>query len=164
MNVALYRLKIFLRKPQNLILLIILVILSYLVVVPLLTIVIDTLRVHNSETLRIADSKAGDFTLYHWIRALFSSESVNHFYTPLMNSLICSLGTCIVAILFGGVFAWLVIRSDIRCKKILSGLFMLPYIMPSWTLALAWQNIFKNELIGGSKGIFTALTGISTVN
>ena len=73
MNAALYRLKNYLRKPHNLILLIILVILSYLVVVPLLTIVIDTLRVHNSETLRIAGSKAGDFTLYHWIRALFSS-------------------------------------------------------------------------------------------
>lgn len=164
MKATLYRLRNYLRKPQNIILLILLLLLSYLVVIPLFTIVNDTLRVHNSETLRIAGSKAGDFTWYHWIKALFSSDSGTNFYTPLLHSLICSLGTCAVAILFGGLFAWLVIRTDLRCKKILSGLFMLPYIMPSWTLALAWQDIFKNELIGGSKGIFTALTGINTAN
>ena len=34
--------------------------------------------------------------------------------------------------------------------------------MPSWTLALAWITIFKNQRIGGQQGIFQAVTGIAT--
>jgi iron(III) transport system permease protein len=36
--------------------------------------------------------------------------------------------------------------------------------MPSWTLALAWYNVFKNSVVGGVPGTFTALTGIQTPN
>jgi iron(III) transport system permease protein len=34
--------------------------------------------------------------------------------------------------------------------------------MPSWTLAMAWLNFFKNDLVGGVPGFFTSLTGIMT--
>ena len=80
------------------------------------------------------------------------------------SSLVCSISACIVAILIGGGFAWLVTRSDLRWKKVLTKLFIFPYIMPSWTLALAWKNFFKNAAVGGATGIFTALTGIATPN
>lgn len=66
--------------------------------------------------------------------------------------------------MIGGGFAWLVTRSDLRWKKVLTKLFIFPYIMPSWTLALAWKNFFKNAAVGGATGIFTALTGIATPN
>ena len=36
--------------------------------------------------------------------------------------------------------------------------------MPSWTLALAWLNFFRNSLVGGVPGLFTVLTGIPTPN
>jgi iron(III) transport system permease protein len=36
--------------------------------------------------------------------------------------------------------------------------------MPSWTLAMAWLNFFRNRLIGGAPGLFTAITGIPTAN
>ncbi|MBQ2655415.1 MAG: iron ABC transporter permease, partial [Erysipelotrichaceae bacterium] len=55
---------------------------------------------------------------------------------------------------------WLVSRSDMRWKKLLTKLFIFPYIMPSWTLGLAWKNFFKNIEITGSNGIFYSLTGI----
>jgi iron(III) transport system permease protein len=42
--------------------------------------------------------------------------------------------------------------------------FIFPYIMPSWTLAMAWRNFFRNRLIGGAQGLFTALTGIETAD
>lgn len=164
MKTKLYRLRSFLSKPHNIILLILALVLSYLVLVPLGTILIDTVTVHNSETMRISGSKAGDFTWYHWLKALFAKDSVTNFYKPLWNSLVCALGSCVIAILFGGAFAWLAIRSDMRWKKLLTSLFMLPYIMPSWTLALAWNNFFKNSLVGGAQGIFTAATGIETAN
>jgi iron(III) transport system permease protein len=51
-----------------------------------------------------------------------------------------------------------------RYKGAISTLFIFPYIMPSWTLAMAWLNFFKNSRVGGSPGFFTALTGIETAN
>ena len=158
------KVKSFLRKPHNIILLFFLVTLSYLVVVPLISIVGDTFVVHNSELMRIKGSKVGDFTLYHWQKVLFDSGSANIFYKPLLNSLVCSIGPCFVAILVGGGFAWLVTRTDLRWKKQMATLFMFPYIMPSWTLALAWMNFFKNSTVGGATGIFTAITGLQTPN
>ncbi len=49
-------------------------------------------------------------------------------------------------------------------EAFISTVFIFPYIMPSWTLAMAWLNFFRNGLIGGSPGLFTAVTGIVTPN
>lgn len=138
-----------------------LVFLGYLTLFPLLTMIKDTFTVHVSESMRLKQS-AGSFTLNHWIKVLFDPSSLSVFYKPLINSLVTSLGACLVALLFGGVFSWLITRTNIRWKKALSSLFIFPYIMPSWTLALAWYNIFKNSVVGGTPGMFMALTGIET--
>jgi len=154
----------FLKKPQNLILLFFVVTLGYLVLFPLVCIVRDTFIVHASEVMRVKGSKIGDFTTYHWIKVFADKNSATIFYTPLFNTMKIALGACIVSISFGGSFAWLVTRTDMRWKGLLTKLFMFPYIMPSWTLALAWMNFFKNSTVGGAQGIFTALTGIVTPN
>ncbi|PXV89220.1 iron(III) transport system permease protein [Lachnotalea glycerini] len=164
MKKALNRLTNYYSKPYNVVLLAMILCLTYLVVFPLLSIFQDTVIVHNAEVMRITGSKAGDLTAYHWLKILLGKESMNNFYTPLMHSLITSLGSCFVAILVGGLYAWLVVRTDLRYKKTVAQLFMLPYIMPSWTLALAWSNFFKNSLVGGTTGIFTSITGIATAN
>ncbi len=75
-----------------------------------------------------------------------------------------SIVTVVIALGTGGLFAWFVTRTDIRYKKLISSLFILPYIMPSWTLAMAWLNFFKNQQVGGAPGMFTAITGIETAN
>ena len=49
----------YLRKPQNIILLILLIVLGYLTIVPLITIIADTFTVHSSEVRAIKGSKAG---------------------------------------------------------------------------------------------------------
>ncbi len=156
--------KAFLKKPQNVILLSLAFILVYLTVVPMITIILDTFTVHQSELMRVKGSKVGDLTLYHWGKVLFSSSSKKIFYEPFLNTLIVSLGTCFVAIGLGGLVAWLVTRTNIRFKGIISTLFIFPYIMPSWTLAMAWLNFFKNSRVGGAPGIFTALFGIETAD
>ncbi len=161
MKKQLYRFKKFIKKPHNVVLLVMLVFLGYLTLFPLLTMIKDTFTVHVSESMRLKQS-AGSFTLNHWIKVLFDPSSLSVFYKPLINSLVTSLGACLVALLFGGVFSWLITRTNIRWKKALSSLFIFPYIMPSWTLALAWYNIFKNSVVGGTPGMFMALTGIET--
>ena len=163
MKKKLNHLKTFFSKPYNVLLLIFLVVLAYLVVVPLFSIVKDTFVVHSAEKSRVHQA-VGSFTLYHWNRLFASQYSNSLLYEPLMHSLICAVFSCIVSVLIGGGFAWLVTRTDMRWKKIMTKLFIFPYIMPSWTLALAWKNFFKNTAVGGAMGIFTAVTGIETAS
>ena len=152
------------KKPHNVILTILSVVLIYLTVIPLFSIVGDTFKVHQAELMRIHGAKVGDFTLYHWQKVLFSSISQKMFHQPFWNTVVVALGTCLVAILIGGLFAWLITRTDMKYKNLVSTLFIFPYIMPSWTLAMAWLNFFKNSLVGGSPGLFTVVTGIPTAN
>lgn len=159
------RFKSFIKKPHNIILVTLIIVLGYLTFVPLLSIVGDTVTVHQSELMRIKGAEVGDFTTYHWSKVLFDGMgSSKIFYEPLRNTMIISFGTCAISIVLGGLFAWLVTRTNIRFKSLISTVFVFPYIMPSWTLAMAWINFFKNDLVGGVPGIFTALTGIVTPN
>jgi len=159
------RAKSFFRKPHNLILVTLAIALSFLTLFPLISLAKDTFIVHPSELMSVRGSHVGDVTLFHWKKVFASGEtSMKMFYMPLWNSAKTSLGSCAIAILLGGSVAWLVTRSDIRWKPFISVVFIFPYVMPSWTLAMAWINFFRNRLIGGAPGLFTALTGIETAN
>ena len=137
----------FFRKPYNVILVVLFVALVLLTLLPLLSIVLDTVTVHSSEVRRIHGTHAGDFTDYHWRKILMDgSNSVNIFYKPLWNTILISLATCAISIGLGGSMAWLITRSDIKYKSFLSALFVVPYIMPSWTLALAVAGFFPESL------------------
>ena len=153
------KIKTFFSKPYNVLLVLFLVVLSFLVVIPLISIIRDTFIVHSSEKSRVHQA-VGTFTTYHWNRLFNSEFSKSLLWDPLRNSLVTSIWSCVVSIFVGGSFAWLVSRSDMRWKKLLTKLFIFPYIMPSWTLALAWKNFFKNIDVTGSNGIFYSLTGI----
>lgn len=163
MKATLRRIATFLRKPQNIILILLVISLAYLVVWPLVNIFQDTFLVHPSEVSRVKQ-EAGTFTTYHWTKVFASSDSYKTFVQPLINSVVCATLSCTIAILVGGLFAYLVIRTDMRGKKFCSSLFMLLYIMPAWTLAIAWTNFFKNQMVGGAMGLFEAVTGLSTPN
>ena len=153
------RIKTFFSKPYNVLLVLFLVVLTFLLVIPLVSIVRDTFIVHSAEKSRVHQA-VGTFTTYHWKRLFASEFSKSLLWDPIRNSIVTSTWACVVSILIGGSFAWLVSRSDMRWKKLLTKLFIFPYIMPSWTLGLAWKNFFKNIEITGSNGIFYSLTGI----
>ena len=71
----LHRVRMFCRKPHNLILAFLFVALIVLTFLPLLSIVLDTFTVHTSEVMRIRGSHAGDWTLYHWRKVLLDGEN-----------------------------------------------------------------------------------------
>lgn len=159
------RFKAFIKQPHNIILMIMSVVLAFLTLLPLVSLIRDTLIAHPSELMSIKGAKAGDFTLFHWFKVFFDGKnSMNLFYKPFWNTVKVSLGSCAIAITLGGTVAWLVARSNIRFKAVISTIFVFPYIMPSWTLAMAWLNFFRNSYIGGAPGLFTAITGIETAN
>tara|TARA_B100001093_G_scaffold128936_1_gene121474 strand:- start:7835 stop:9526 length:1692 start_codon:yes stop_codon:yes gene_type:complete len=119
----------------------------------------ETFIVHPLERFQIPGSKVNDFTLAHWYRFFISESAYTFFYRPLVNTLIISFGLSFLALLIGGAMAWLVVRTDMPLKETISNWAVVPYILPSWTLALAWISLFKNDRIGGEKGIVSALTG-----
>ncbi len=158
-----YQVKGFFKKPHNIILFVVFILLCYLTLVPMVTMIHDTVTVHTAEAKRLK-LPVGAFTFEHWRKVLADSSSINVFYKPFLNSLVTSLGACAIALGFGGAFAWFVTRTNMRWKRLLSSLCIFPYIMPSWTLALAWYNLFKNSLVGGSPGLISSITGIQTPN
>jgi iron(III) transport system permease protein len=122
----------------------------------------ETFIVHPLERFQIPGSRVGDTTFAHWQRTFLSENAYAFFYKPLLNTLQISLGLSLLALAIGGTLAWLVVRTDLPWKGVISNAAIIPYVMPSWTLALAWITLFKNERIGGGQGIFTALTGVAT--
>jgi iron(III) transport system permease protein len=49
-----------------------------------------------------------------------------------------------------------------KFKKYLSSIFIFPYIMPQWTLAVVWQHLFNsNKITGTSNGLLASLFGIN---
>ena len=149
--------------PANSILVIFGILLLFLTIAPLIYVIIDTFTVHMMEVPLIPNSKIGDFTIYHYKTLFASSKSWHLFYKPLLNSLRTSALACVFAILFGGVVAYLITRTNLKFKKLISTVFIFPYIMPQWTLALFWKNLFMStSCTGGYAGELQALTGIVT--
>ncbi len=162
-------------KPANIILLIFLVVLFFLTLCPLVSMLSETVTVHAGREARAVRSlglKKDDFTTYSFEKLLFTwndggdsiqlSNSYIQFLDPLLNTLAVSLTASFIAILFGGTVAFLITRTNIHYKKFVSSVFVFPYIMPSWTLALFWQTFFKNVNVGTgtSNGILAAVFGI----
>ncbi|HET8984286.1 MAG TPA: ABC transporter permease subunit, partial [Trueperaceae bacterium] len=161
MTDALRRLR-FRLTPQRVFAVLLLLVLTFFVIVPLGVMIQETFIVHPLERFQIPGSVPGDYTTAHYQRTFVGSNSYAFFYRPLINTLIVSVGLSVLALIIGGGLAWLVIRTDLPFKGLISNAAIVPYVMPSWTLALAWLAIFKNQRIGGTPGIFQALTGVAT--
>ena len=135
------------RNPFNMIVLVSLIVLFCLIVIPLLTMVKSTFTLAQSE-LRRVDGKVGDFTLYYWKYMLASKLSKAVLWEPLLHSVFCGAMTTLISVPLGSVLAWLMIRTDLPGKKVLGLLVTVPYMIPSWTKALAWLAVFRNKTSG----------------
>ena len=148
--------------PANSILVIFGVLLLILTFVPLIYVVIDSFTVHFMEAPSLGLAE-GSFTFAHWQEVFAGKNSISYFWEPLGNSLLVSVLSCIFAILFGGAVAYLVTRTNMPFKKFVSSVFIFPYIMPQWTLALFWKNFFiSTNCAGGYVGELQALTGFAS--
>ena len=159
------RLKSYFSKPANVITVIFCVLLVLMVVLPLFTLLIGSFKVNgNQEAIYIGRTAAdGDWTLHHWIELLTSKEfdyAKIKFWVPLGQSTVMALIACLVAVCFGGLVAWLITRSNMPCKQFISSIFVFPYMMPSWAMAMFWENFFKNTEINAGMGILQSVTGI----
>jgi iron(III) transport system permease protein len=141
--------------------LIMLALMIYLVIVPLYRMVMTTVTFQEKDVLAVPDAVVGELTLYHWLRMLASQISKVMMYAPLQHSLTVATGATLLAMTIGSVLAWLVIRTDMAGRNLINNLATIPYIMPSWTIAMAWTVMFKNRISGGAPGVFEYLVGHS---
>jgi iron(III) transport system permease protein len=134
--------------------------LLYVVVGPIVAVLADAITVHLRDAVS-AHQQTGQFTFYYLYRIFASGVSRLLFWLPLRNTAVVALGTVAFATIVGGLLAWLLTRTNLRGRRWLSTALVVPYMVPSWTFALAWLALFKNSRSGGQVGILEA-HGIET--
>ncbi len=161
------RVRNYLSKPQNAILLALGIILTITTIWPAFSIVRDTVTIHQGTVDTRGAAEGQVYTTYNWTDLFAPATNTArklaqiNLWTPLLNSVLLSVFACIGSIFYGGLFAYLVTRTNLKFKKYLSSIFIFPYIMPQWTLAVIWRNLFNSNLITkGADGLFASVLGI----
>ena len=148
-----------LTSPHVFLALIMLALMVYMVIVPLYRMLMSTITYSENDLRYAKDAVVGNFTVFHWMRMLTSKIATIMTFQPLMHSLTISLGATFMAFTIGGSLAWLVVRTDLPARNIINVLAVIPYIMPSWTIAMAWKVMFNNGTTGGVPGMLMYWTG-----
>lgn len=156
------KVKTFFSKPHNVILVLMGIVLTVTTVAPIIAIVEDTFKIHPGTIDAHLTGQAAGYTVVNYVDLFTSRLARTNLWTPLLNTVLLAVGTCVVSILFGGVFAFLITRTNLAWRKYLSSIFIFPYIMPQWTLAVVWQNMFNsNAVTGTSNGLLAATLGVN---
>lgn len=156
------KLKTYFSQPYNVILLLFGIVVTVTTIAPIVAIVKDTFSIHPGTIDQHLTGMTSGYTVVNYIDLFTSRMAKTNLWTPLWNTVLLAVGTCVVAIIFGGVVAFLVTRTNMAWRKYISSIFIFPYIMPQWTLAVVWQNLFNsNAVTGTSNGLLASLFGIN---
>ena len=148
-------------NPVNIALTILLIVLAYLVLWPFFQLVFETLTWSEGDRRFSRDAVPGEFTWFHWLQATASPISEKMLYSPLINTLITGIIATILALSAGGFLAWCVVRSNMPGKGWLQPVLTLPYIIPSFAIALAWETVFRSPKVGGQPGLYESILGVA---
>jgi len=135
--------------PTSLLAIALLVLFLYLIAGPIFLLLSDALRVHFPEQGRTGLPQ-GTFTTYYLERAMFSPISQSVFWRPLSNTAQVAVGAIVVSLVVGAPLGWLLSRTNLPGKRWYSTALIVPYMLPSWTFALAWSTLFSNRTTGGT--------------
>ena len=157
-TIAWNKVKTFFSKPYNVILLLLGIVLTVTTVAPIVAIVEDTFKIHAGTIDAHLTKQTTGWTVVNYTDLFTSKLAKANLWKPLCNTVLLSVGTCVVSILYGGIFAFLITRTNLAWRQYLSSIFIFPYIMPQWTLAVVWQNLFySTKITGTSDGLLASL-------
>ncbi|NMW65731.1 iron ABC transporter permease [Mobiluncus mulieris] len=151
-----YRFHVAMNEPTTLIGLMLVILFAYIILAPVVSLLTDSARVQFGDGVR-AGSPVGSITSYYFWRVFRSSVAQAIFWKPLVHTLVISLVTVVFSLFIGGFLAWLLTRTNLWGRKWLSTGLLIPYMLPSWTFALAWLSLFKNRKVGGQPGWLEAM-------
>ena len=146
-----YRLKTGWREPTTGLGIFLTLLFFYLIAVPIFSLLIDSVEVQFSDGRR-AGAEVGAWTFYYLNRVLLSPIATKLFWEPLVHTLNVSIGVISISLTIGGLMAWLLSRTDMFGRRWFATALIVPYMLPSWTFALAWLTLFKNREVGGQPG------------
>lgn len=155
-----HKLSVVSQEPANLLAVLLLVLFSWIILAPVVSVLLNAVLVQSGDEGRTGTTE-GALTSWYLLRTLTSRMSDLLLWTPLLNTLAIALTTVTGALAIGIALAWLINRTDIAGRKGFSTLLIVPFMLPSWTFALAWSTIFKNHAIGGQPGWLEAM-GVQT--
>ena len=111
----------------------------------------------------------GTFNLYDIVLVLSEPRT----YQAMLNSIIISGGTVFFSVIIGVFFAWVVTRTDLPMKRFMKGLFLVPFMFPSFIGAMAWRmllnpragflNRFLIDTLGYTGPIFNIYTHMGMI-
>src|SRR5512139_1457138 len=107
-------------RPHVAIGVVLVLVITALVVVPFLQMVYDTAVWQEADRRLTRAARPGEWTFFHYKRVFSSPLSLNVFYRPLLHSLETSLAISVFAIAIGALIAWLVVRTDMPGRKVIS--------------------------------------------
>lgn len=151
-----YRSRTWLSEPTIVFGLTLSIFFAYLILSPVLLMLFDSVTIDFADTRR-AGGEVGALTLYYLRRVLASQISQYIFWIPLLNTAIVSLCVIMITLTLGSILGWLVSRTDLPGRRWFSTALVVPYMVPSWTFALAWLAIFRNRTTGGLNGWLESL-------
>ncbi|NIN67575.1 MAG: ABC transporter permease subunit, partial [Anaerolineae bacterium] len=156
------RLSRYVTTPHILLAFLFIAMMFYLIVFPLGRMIwtASTWQMGDERLARGIDVQEGAFTLFHWQRVFASKVTKAMLIAPLRNTFVTALGATLLALSIGSILAWLVSRTDLPLRRFITSVVTIPYMLPSWVLALSWIIIFKNQRIGGAKGLLEYVTGL----
>ncbi|WP_128255485.1 ABC transporter permease [Falsirhodobacter deserti] len=146
-----HRIAIALQDPTVFIGVALLALFGLLIAAPLATILRDVVISQTGDSIRTG-VEAGEFTTYYLARVFASRMSEILFWAPLANTMAIAACTIAISITLGTLLAWLVARTDLPARRWFSTALIVPFMLPTWTFALAWTTLFKNQTVGGQPG------------
>jgi iron(III) transport system permease protein len=132
------------------------VVLTYLVLAPIGAMMLDAVRLQFRD-LGVSSVQVGDWTTYYLERTFASKVSSALLWDPLTRTLTVSIAVSAIALLLGALLAWIIVRTDLWGRRWLAAALVIPYMVPSWTFAVAWLTLMKNRRIGGAPGFAESL-------
>jgi iron(III) transport system permease protein len=146
---TLYNLKVRNQDPTTMVGIALVILFAYLIAAPVLLLVADAFIVQFADQAR-ARQPMGELTFYYVERVFMSRISMDVFWRPLLHTALISIASIVIALAVGLPLGWLMSRTNLPGKKWFSTALIVPYMLPSWTFALAWMTLFKNRTTGGS--------------
>lgn len=141
---------------------ILLIISGWLILAPMAEITFGSFQVQEGDARRTGLS-IGEWTAYYWERLFVGPLSSRLLYQPLVNTLYVSVIYTVIAMVMGVGLAFLLVKTDLPFKRFISVAILIPYIVPSWTVALSWTTLFGNDRVGiGAPGLVMSVTGWTT--
>lgn len=89
----------------------------------------------------LAFETEGGFSLQNF-NAIFNSSRSG---LAIKNTLIVGGASTVLAFLLGGLYAFMVAYTNVKYKKLLEILIILPYLIPGYIVTLAWTSLFSGN-------------------